>query len=102
MRCHFRKLKIAETTSTTETIDGNTTDSGALSGGEDTTNAAQVVLIVLLVAVSVALVGLSYKHHQTQAKLREYRVNRGAPQNFDNPLFTGQHTSADRYGSLQH
>jgi hypothetical protein len=54
------------------------------------------------VAVSVALVALSVKHWQTQSKLREYRVNRGSPQNFDNPLFTGQHTPADRYGSIQH
>ena len=86
----------------TDSGDNNSTDTGSLSGEQDTASAAQIVLIVLLVAVSIALIVLSVKHHQTQAKLREYRVNRGAPQNFDNPLFSGQHTSADRYGSLNH
>ena len=84
-------------------MDNNTTNSGQLSAGNDEpTSAAQIVLIVLLVCVSAALVGLSVKHWQTQAKLREYRVNRGSPQNFDNPLYTGQHTPVDRYGSLHH
>ena len=47
----------------------------------------------------MSLVGLGYKHVQIRAKLREYKVTQNG-QNFDNPLFTGQHTSAERYGSL--
>ena len=47
----------------------------------------------------MSLVGLGYKHVQIRAKLREYKVTQNG-QNFDNPLFTGQHTSAERYGSI--
>ena len=33
-----------------------------------------------------------------RAKLREYEVTQ--IQNYDNPMFTGQHTPAERYGSV--
>ena len=34
-----------------------------------------------------------------RAKLREYEVTQIGP-NYDNPMFTGQHTPAERYGSV--
>lgn len=86
------------TTTTNPSGEGGT--QSPLSG--NSTDASQIVLIVLLVAVSACLVGLSFKHHQTQKKLREYRVTRNVGQNFDNPLYSGHHTPADRYGSLHH
>ena len=33
-----------------------------------------------------------------RAKLREYEVTQ--IQNYDNPMYTGQHTPAERYGSM--
>lgn len=85
------------------TTNGNTTGGGATNSpwSEGRSDTSQIVLIVLLVVVSASLVGLSLKHYQTQKKLREYRVTRNVGQNFDNPLYSGQHTPADRYGSLQ-
>lgn len=61
---------------------------------------SQIVVIVLLVTLATALAALSVKHWQTRAKLREYKVTKNG-QTYDNPLFTGQHTSAERYGTIQ-
>ena len=33
-------------------------------------------------------------------KLREYDLGTSHVPNYDNPLFTGQHTPADRYGAM--
>ena len=61
----------------------------------------EVMIIFLVVALSTALALLSLKHHQIREKLREYQVaSKTTQQNYDNPLFTGQHTSAERYGSI--
>ena len=61
----------------------------------------EVIVIFLLVVLSLSLAVLGYKHYQIHEKLREYEVNqKNGQQNYDNPLFTGQHTSAERYGSI--
>ena len=61
----------------------------------------EVMIIFLIVALATALALLSVKHHQMREKLREYEVAKNAnQQNYDNPLFTGQHTSAERYGTI--
>ena len=61
----------------------------------------EVMIIFLIVALSTALALLSLKHHQIREKLREYQVaSKTTQQNYDNPLFTGQHTSAERYGAI--
>ena len=40
-----------------------------------------------------------FKVDNFRSKLREYEVTQ--IQNYDNPMFTGQHTPAERYGSIQ-
>ena len=60
----------------------------------------EVMIIFLIVALSTALALLSVKHHQIREKLREYQVAKSTQQNYDNPMFTGQHTSAERYGAI--
>ena len=90
------------TSSTISPIDTTTTEhshpppfqAGSLSSVSET------VIIFLLVILIIALIVLSYKHRVTRAKLREYQVTQNG-QNYDNPMFSGQHTSAERYGSYQ-
>ncbi len=61
----------------------------------------QIAVIVVIVVLATALAVLSVRHHKLRAKLREYEVTRNG-QTYDNPLFSGQHTSAERYGSIDH
>ena len=63
------------------------------------TPSGQIAVIVVIVALVTALAGLSVKHHQLRAKLREYEVTRNG-QTYDNPLFAGHHTPAERYGAI--
>lgn len=93
------------TTTTTEVV-SNCSTQAPIQGPPDpsvsgTMNATtEAFVLIVLVAISVALAGLAFKHHQLRAKLREYEVTRDG-QTYDNPVFSGQHTSAERYGQIQ-
>jgi hypothetical protein len=90
---------------TTTTMITNSSTQAPIQGpppgdfGGNLNASSEAFVNVLLVGTICAIGVLTYKHNQIRSKLREYEVTQ--IQNYDNPMFTGQHTPAERYGSIQ-
>ena len=69
------------------------------------TKGAEVIMIILVLLFGVGLITLAIKYLQLKDKLNEYRLHSGVPgatgyggnPTYDNPMFSGEQRSAERY-----
>ena len=95
-----------EVNGTEVTNNGTTTTQAPGDGGEEESSATAGVttgfLIVVIVILLLVVLILGFKHWQLkQSVAGAYQVSRTpVNSNYDNPMYSGQHTPGDRYGSV--